>query len=164
MRDFEEVKNKFIKCGDFEWVIDYFDENGEIKVDLFSDVADNLVKNCIKYLTKDDKSNKRKISLNQMRKFYDEILSFQNQIENSTHKLKKFRELLPYIKMQKAKINLAYQKKNVNTNFKRFIDFNIDYIINGYQEDLDKCLKKFNIFVSLFEAVIAYSKGVIKEN
>jgi len=110
------------------------------------------------------KKEEKRLSINQMRKFYDEILSYQIQIENSKNKEEKFRELLPYIKMEKAKANIAYQKKNINTNFKKFIDLNIDYIVDGYDKDLELSLKKFNVFVSLFEAVIAYSKGVIKEN
>ena len=159
-----EKKDKKMKCGEFIWEVEYFDKDGEVKIDLFSDIAEDLVFKCIKFLTSKDRENKRKISINQIRKFYDELLSYQNQIENAKDQREKFRELLPYIKMQKAKVNLAYQKKNVNTNFKRFIDLNIDYIVERYEENLEKSLKKFNIFISLFEAVIAYAKGVIKEN
>ena len=206
-----EKKDKKMKCGDFEWEVNYFSKDGKVDINLFSDVAEGLVTKCIDfgennenavdedyernkngefkcqglkgekngkkfYYGKNEykkdcpKENRKKIkniSLNQMRKFYDEILSYQNQIENAgddNNQLEKFRELLPYIKMQKAKVNLAYQKKNININFKRFIDLNIDYIVDGYGNNLEKCLEKFNIFVSLFEAVIAYSKGVIKEN
>jgi len=168
MRGLEEIKNQMrsdkMRCGNFEWEVNYFDSDGKVNVDLFSDIAENITFRCIKFLTPNDRENKRRISLNQIRKFYDEILSFQTQIENSKDKKEKFRELLPYIKMQKAKVNLAYNKKNVNTNFKNFIEKNIDYIIDGYDKDLEGSLKKFNIFVSLFEAVIAYSKGVILEN
>ncbi|SMC09194.1 type III-A CRISPR-associated protein Csm2 [Nitratiruptor tergarcus] len=162
-----EKKDKKMKCGDFEWEVNYFDVDGKIKVDLFSDIAEKIVFKCIKYLTYDDQSNKRKISINQMRKFYNEILNYQIQINSISYKekkLQKFRELLPLIKMEKAKANIAYQKKNMNTNFKRFIDKNIDYIVEGYDKDLEKSLEKFTIFVSLFEAVIAYAKGVINEN
>ena len=211
MRGLEDIKkqinDKIMECGKYKWEVSYFDENENIKVDLFSDIAENLVKKCIyfgennenvvnedyernkkgefkcigikeilsngkklyygrndykKDCPKENRKRIKNISLNQIRKFYDELLSYQNQIENANNELEKFRELLPYIKMQKAKVNLAYQKKNVNTNFKKFLDLNIDYIIEGYEEDLEKSLKKFNIFVSLFEAVIAYAKGIIE--
>jgi CRISPR type III-A-associated protein Csm2 len=200
MRGLEELRTQIrrekMRCGNFEWEVNYFDNDGKIKVELFSDVAENLVNKCIyfgennenaadedfelnkkgefrckygrnvykKDCPKKDRKRIRNISLNQIRKFYDEILSFQTQIENSENKKEKFRELLPYIKMQKAKVNLAYNKKNVNTNFKDFIEKNIDYVVDGYDRDLESSLKKFNVFVSLFEAVIAYSKGVISEN
>jgi len=186
MRGLEELKKQIrrdkMRCGNFEWEVNYFDNDGKVKVDLFSDVAEKLVE-CLAYISnnngflcrnsnneyrndcpKSQRVKDKKISINQIRKFYDEILSFQTQIENSKNKKEKFRELLPYIKMQKAKVNLAYNKKNVNTNFKNFIEKNIDYVVDGYDRDLEGSLKKFNIFVSLFEAVIAYSKGVISEN
>jgi CRISPR type III-A-associated protein Csm2 len=199
MNGLEKIKK--IKCKNFEFDINYFDNDGNVKVDLFSDIAQNLVDKCFnseylqneegeykcqgikeklpngkkvyygknEYLKDCPKSNrvKEKISLNQMRKFYNEILNYWIQIENindNKERLKKFRELLPLIKMEKAKANIAYQKKNINTNFKKFIDLNIDYIVDGYENDLEKSLEKFKIFVSLFEAVIAYSKGKIKEN
>ena len=170
MNGFEEVKkeaNKKMKCKDFEFSINYFDNDGNIKVDLFSDIANSIVENCIKYLNRDDREKRRKITLNQMRKFYNEILNYWIQLENinnNEEKLKKFRELLPLIKMEKAKANIAYQKKNINTNFKKFIDLNIDYVVDGYEKNLEKLLEKFKIFVSLFESIIAYSKGIIKEN
>jgi len=202
-----EKKDKKMKCGEFIWEVEYFDKDGEVRIDLFSDIAENLIKKCIDFgennknaADEDYKRNKKgefkcigikeilsngkklyygrndykkdcpkenrkrvkNISLNQIRKFYDELLSYQNQIENADNQLEKFRELLPYIKMEKAKVNLAYQKKNVNTNFKRFIDLNIDYVVEGYEKDLEKSLKKFNIFISLFEAIIAYAKGIIE--
>jgi len=209
MQGLEKIKEKIekkenkMKCID--WKVNYFDNEGNINVELLSDIAEKLVNKCIYfgennenaadedfernkngefkckepkfingkkiYYRKDcqikDRKRIKNISLNQMRKFYDELLSYQNQIENAGDEEKqknKFRELLPYIKMQKAKVNLAYQKKNVNTNFKKFIDLNIDYVVDGYKDNLEKSLEKFNIFVSLFEAVIAYSKGVIKDN
>jgi CRISPR type III-A-associated protein Csm2 len=57
--------------------------------------------------------------------------------------------------MLKAKANVAYQRGHINTNFKMFIEGNIDYI----KDDMDK----FNIFVTFFEAVVAYSKGILKD-
>lgn len=167
IRDQIAKKDNKMRCSNFEFEVSYYDNDGKVKVELFSDIAQSIVLKCIKFFTNDDKNNKRRISINQMRKFYNEILNFHiqiNAIKDEKKKLEKYRELLPLIKMEKAKANIAYQKKNINTNFKRFIDKNIDYVVEGYDKDLAKSLEKFTIFVSLFEAVIAYAKGVINEN
>ena len=57
--------------------------------------------------------------------------------------------------MLKAKANVAYQRDVINTNFKRFIDENVDYV--GDDE------KKFRVFCTFFEAVVAYAKGKIRD-
>ena len=133
---------------------DYFD--GEyIKSDLFSEVAQGVV-DCINSFVREDGRDRRgnarkKISSTQIRKFYEEILNLKEIVENG----KDFKEILPYFKMLKAKANVAYQREVINTNFKRFIEENVDYV--GDDE------KKFKIFCTFFEAVVAYAKGKIKD-
>jgi len=78
-------------------------------------------------------------------------LNLKAQFENGIS----FREILPYFRMLKAKANVAYQRDVINTNFKTFIEKNVDYI--GDNEE------KFKIFCTFFEAVVAYSKGTFKE-
>ena len=62
---------------------------------------------------------------------------------------------MPYFKMLKAKANVAYERDVINTNFKKFIEENVDYV--GDDE------KRFKIFCTFFEAVVAYAKGTIKD-
>ena len=57
--------------------------------------------------------------------------------------------------MLKAKANVAYERDVINTNFKKFIEENVDYV--GDDE------KRFKIFCTFFEAVVAYAKGTIKD-
>ena len=128
----------------------YFD--GEyIRADLFSDVAERVV-DCINTPVREDGRDRRgnprkKPSSTQIRKFYEEVLNLKDRLDNG----KDFREILPYFKMLKAKANVAYQRDVINTNFKRFIEENVDYV--GDDEE------KFKVFCTFFEAVVAYAKG-----
>lgn len=149
-----------MSCEKFGFEVNYFDEDGNIKADLFSDYAKDVVDCFIKKATKKDKRfNKRKnreevfkkITSSQIRKFYEEVLNLKDQYELS----KDFKKVLPYFKMLKAKAHIAYERDNINSNFKTFIEKNVDYV--GDDEE------RFKVFCTLFEAVVAYSKGVIKE-
>lgn len=149
-----------MSCEKFRFEVNYFDEDGNIKADLFSDYAKDVVDCFIKKATKKDKRfNKRKnreevfkkITSSQIRKFYEEVLNLKDQYELS----KDFKKVLPYFKMLKAKAHIAYERDNINSNFKTFIEKNVDYV--GDDEE------RFKVFCTLFEAVVAYSKGVIKE-
>ena len=141
-------------CNGFRFEANYY-ENGKIKKDLFSDYAQKVVDCFLVVVNQDDKDRRgklrKKLSYSQIRKFYDEVLNFKNRLDNGED----FLDLLPYFRMLKAKANVAYQRDVVNTNFKTFIDKNVDYI----GEDKEK----FKIFCTFFEAVVAYSKGKFKE-
>ena len=135
-------------------VVEEYFEGKYIRKDLFSDVAEKVVE-CIKTTTREDGRDRRgnpkkRISSTQIRKFYEEVLNLKDQLDNG----KEFREILPYFRMLKAKANVAYERDVINTNFKRFIEENVDYI--GDNEE------KFKIFCTFFEAVVAYSKGKIR--
>ena len=165
----------------------YFDGK-YIRADLFSDVAEKVV-DCIEKVEDDDYDKnkygykcegikeilpdgkeiyygkkeyrkdcpednikiKKNISSTQIRKFYEEVLNLKERLDNG----KDFKEILPYFKMLKAKANVAYQRDVINTNFKRFIEENVDYV--GDDE------KKFRVFCTFFEAVVAYAKGKIRD-
>jgi CRISPR-associated protein Csm2 len=160
-------------CEGYQFRVNYF-EGDEIKADLFSDEAERVVKCFFKknvetdyekkgnkykcknnQLKEDCPRNQRKvkksISSTQIRKFYEEVLNLKAQYDNG----KSFREILPYFRMLKAKANVAYERDVINTNFKRFIEENVDYV--GSDE------KRFKIFCTFFEAVVAYAKGTIKD-
>ena len=142
-------------CENYQFKADYF--NGEyIKDDLFSDEAERVVKCFLsKSVNKDGRDRRgnprKKLSSTQIRKFYEEVLNLKAQYDNG----KSFREILPYFKMLKAKANVAYERDVINTNFKKFIEENVDYV--GDDE------KRFKIFCTFFEAVVAYAKGTIKD-
>ena len=161
-------------CENYQFNVNYYD-GSEIKADLFSDEAERIVRcfladyakrrnkdtNKIEFQCKNNKWSEKcpleerkvisKLTYNQIRKFYDEVLKLKNDYE----KIKSFRKVLPYFRMLKAKANVAFERGNINRNFKIFIEKNVDYI--GDDE------KKFKIFCTFFEAVVAYSKGTFKD-
>jgi len=160
-------------CENYEFRVNYFDGDN-IKEDLFSDEAERVVKCFFKKTMESDyekkgqkykcKNNqwkedcpkhqrkiKKSLSSTQIRKFYEEVLNLKAQYDNG----KDFREILPYFKMLKAKANVAYERDVINTNFKIFIEKNIDYV--GSDEE------RFKIFCTFFEAIVAYAKGTIKD-
>jgi CRISPR type III-A-associated protein Csm2 len=146
-------------CRNYQFKIDYF-EGQHIKKDLFSDEAERIVKCFLNKFTEKDKDRrgkiKKKLSYSQIRKFYDEVLNLKAQLELDKEKdeTEKFRKILPYFRMLKAKASIAYSRDVINTNFKTFIEENVDYV----KEDE----KKFEIFCTFFEAVVAYSKGIFE--
>ena len=144
-------------CENYQFKVNYF-EGEDIKEDLFSDEAERIVKCFLNKNINQDYKEKRgrrqlvkKLSSTQIRKFYEEVLNLKAQVENG----KEFRKILPYFRMLKAKANVAYQRDVINTNFKTFIEKNVDYV--GSDED------RFKIFCTLFEAVVAYAKGTIRD-
>jgi len=142
-------------CENYEFRVNYFDGDN-IKEDLFSDEAKRVVQCFLSKSVKKDGRDRRgnprkKLSPTQIRKFYEEVLNLKAQYENG----KNFREILPYFKMLKAKANVAYERDVINTNFKIFVEKNVDYV--GSDE------KRFKIFCTFFEAIVAYAKGTIKD-
>lgn len=144
-------------CENYRFNVNYF-EGENIKADLFSDEAEKVVKCFInQYINRDFKEHRgrrklvKKLSSTQIRKFYEEVLNLKTQLDNG----KKFDEILPYFKMLKAKANVAYERDVINTNFKTFIEKNVDYV--------DRDENRFKIFCTFFEAVVAYAKGTIRD-
>jgi len=161
-------------CKGYEFKVNYF-EDGEIKADLFSDEAERVVRCFLAEYEKrrnrdtgkiefkckynqwredcpvKDRKVKSKLTYNQIRKFYNEVLRLKSDYEKDNN----FRKILPYFKMLKAKANVAFERGNINKNFKTFIEENVDYV-----EDNEE---RFKIFCTFFEAVVAYSKGTFKD-
>ena len=142
-------------CENYKFEVNYFEneKEGIIKPDLFSDEAKRVVECFISKKFKEKIGKKivvKKLSYSQIRKFYDEVINLKEQLENK----KDFKMILPYFKMLKAKANIAYQRDVINANFKTFIEKNVDYVNDE---------KRFKVFCTFFEAVVAYSKGTIKD-
>jgi len=145
-------------CEEYRFNVEYFDSDGNIRADLFSEEAERIVKCFISKSSSADyqerrgrRQLKKKISSSQIRKFYEELLNLKTKLDHGS----KFQEILPYFKMLKAKAHVAFERDVINANFKTFIEKNVDYV--GEDE------KRFKIFCTLFEAVVAYAKGTIKE-
>jgi len=145
----------------FKFDVNYYEDekNGIIKKDLFSEFAENVVTNFLDKKVDDDyktdrrgkKKLSKKLTYTQLRKFYEEVLNLKQRLENGED----YKKILPYFKMLKAKANVAYEREVINTNFKTFIEKNVDYV--------DDNENRFKVFCTFFEAVVAYAKGVIKD-
>jgi CRISPR-associated protein Csm2 len=112
----------------------------QIDPEIFSLVADKLAKTI--YEEGSGTGNKP----TQIRKFYDEVVRFDNIIKTNPAE---FNAMLPYLKMLNAKAAYAMGRDLVSKGFK-------DFISNSLKQISDR--DDFNVFASLFEAFMGYYK------
>lgn len=117
----------------------------KIDPDLFSSRAELLAKEIL-----EESSNKTN-KLTQIRKFYDEILRFNNIVKTNPNE---FDNLLPYLKMLNAKAAYAMGRDLVSKGFKDFISTSL-YQVNDKDD--------FEVFSELFEAFIGYYKFYVEK-
>ena len=86
----------------------------------------------------------------QLRKFYNDVKNLEMRWENSQDKEKAFREILPMIKLLKAKAAYANKRTLVPESFKSWIWENVDMINE---------MKDFKAFLLFFEAVVGFCYG-----
>lgn len=92
----------------------------------------------------------RQITSAQLRRFYGDVKNLEMRLENSADKDKAFSEILPMIKLLKAKAAYAKSRGLVPDNFKDWIWENVD-MING--------IRDFKAFLLYFEAVVGFCYG-----
>ncbi|MGI6681145.1 MAG: type III-A CRISPR-associated protein Csm2 [Bdellovibrionota bacterium] len=125
----------------------YDDKNNKkIRSTLFSDVAEGKAK-CI---ADDRKKSAKDIDKqSQIRKFFDELLKYNDIVNNSDNKEAKFDECLPLVNMIVAKAAYARGRNLISINFYNFLK-NIIGQIKDYKD-----LKNATLF---FESFIAFYK------
>ena len=93
------------------------------------------------------------ISRNQLRNFYGEVKSLERRLEVQGEK--DWKNILPLIKMLKAKVKYASAKassvQNVPESFAQFIEKSVNKI---------NTTKEFKEFCLIFEAVVGYIYGM----
>jgi CRISPR-associated protein, csm2 family len=95
----------------------------EKSAEIFSDIAQRAAKHI--------KTNKNLNKTTQLRKFYDELAMWNDRVQLvRENKEGKFQELMPFIKMLKAKVAYAEGRKNVDKNFSDIFNRCIDQINN----------------------------------
>ena len=95
----------------------------EKSAEIFSDIAQRAAKHI--------KTNKNLNKTTQLRKFYDELAMWNDRVQLvRENKAGKFQELIPFIKMLKAKVAYAEGRKNVDKNFSDIFNRCIDQISN----------------------------------
>ncbi|HIJ96299.1 MAG TPA: type III-A CRISPR-associated protein Csm2 [Desulfuromonadales bacterium] len=118
-----------------------------INMDLMSDDAQKWALKVSKagLNAKGDKLEKNKIS--QLRKFYDEAIRLSAFIKDGED----YRNIIPYIKMLKAKAAYAEGRKLVTTEFN-------DFITRAIAEVKVDDTASFELFLSFFEAFMGFYK------
>jgi len=120
-----------------------------INQNLFSSHAEEWAKKvCESGLV--EKRGKKKLEKNkasQIRKFYDEVLKFSNDIKSGED----FKLILPYLKMLNAKAAYAEGRKLITNEFKIFVKLSVEQITEDNP-------KTFELFSSFFEAFMGYYK------
>ncbi|WP_052119386.1 type III-A CRISPR-associated protein Csm2 [Gallibacterium anatis] len=97
-------------------------------ITIFSDIADECAKS-IRIYEKDGKSKvKIKNKTTQIRKFYDELSIWNERVQQAKDQEAKFKELLPFIKMLKAKVAYAKGRENIDQSFVDVFNKAIDEI------------------------------------
>ncbi|MDE5833088.1 MAG: type III-A CRISPR-associated protein Csm2 [Desulfovibrio sp.] len=86
----------------------------------------------------------------QLRRFYGDVKRLETRWLNSAEKKKTFSEILPMIKLLKAKSAYAYKRDLVPDSFREWIWDNVDQI---HEE------KDFKAFLLYFEAVVGFCYG-----
>lgn len=125
------------------------DNISEIKfpAEFGSGIFDRVAEDAAKAI-KNNKNNKR----TQLRKFYDELIMWNERVQSSTSsKNEKYSELEPFIKMLKAKVAYAKGRGHVDEEFQKIFNQCIDQIKDP------KTLLHAKLFM---EAVIGYSRAL----
>lgn len=114
--------------------------------EIFSDIAQRAAKHI--------KTNKNVNKTTQLRKFYDELAMWNDRVQLvRENKQGKFQELMPFIKMLKAKVAYAEGRKHVDKSFSEVFNRCIDQINNV------ETLRDAKLFM---EAVMGFCK--LEEN
>lgn len=109
---------------------------------IFSDIAEQAAKKI--------KSNKNANNTTQLRKFYGELAMWNDRVQlYKTDRNAKLEELLPFIKMMKAKVAYAKARGHIDDNFLTIFSRCIDQITSV------ETLKDAKLFM---EAVMGYCK------
>jgi CRISPR-associated protein Csm2 len=118
----------------------------ELKSGIFSDIAEKAAG---KVNDPSGKRNKRA----QLRRFYDELVMWNDSVQQAEKRDEKYNELVPFIKMLKAKVVYAKGREHVDETFKMFFSHCIDQITSA------KTLKHCKLFM---EAFMGYYKALDK--
>lgn len=117
---------------------------------IFSDIAEETAK-----LVKGDDRN-RKNNRTQLRRFYDELVMWNERVQQEQGKEKreeKYKELEPFIKMLKAKVVYANGREHVDETFAALFSHCIGKV------DSPKSLKHCQLFM---EAFMGYYRALDK--
>ncbi len=120
-----------------------FTQDGTIDKNLFNTKAERIAT----VLAQADKDTN---SYTQIRRFYDEVNDFFEEIEASADKESAFKIREPLILMLNSKVSYALGRKKVDQNFVNFIKYGLEQV-----EDAGS----FKTFKLLFEAMMGFLRA-----
>lgn len=131
----------------------YYDDAGNLRAGLLDEQAKQDAESFVQVNNKKDKLN-----ANQLRRFYNECknlekkFSFARQKQSAESSQAAFLQVLPLIKMVKAKVSYAANPSNpkIPRKFSEWLNRSIDGVENE---------KDFEAFLLSFEAVVGYCYG-----
>jgi CRISPR-associated protein Csm2 len=119
------------------------DFGSEINAELFGDIAQAKARLVAAAAKQDGRKNKS----TQLRRFYDELVMWNDRVQTETtpeKKAAKYTELAPYIKMLNAKVAYAKGREHVDDNFVAIYSRCIKQIQNA------ETLKQGKLFIEAF--------------
>lgn len=124
--------------------------NPELVTTLAEDWADKFVPRRDKRTYQSPPGKQIKLNTAQLRRFYGEVKRLELRWQNSENKPQTFLEILPMIKLLKAKAAYANKRELVPESFKEWIWQNVDLIREA---------RDFTAFLLYFEAVVGFCYG-----
>jgi len=132
------------EVNSFEYISFKKDDDGNLPSNLFCDFAQQAAK--------DIAGNGNKFTGNkptQLRRFFDEIIMWNEKLNQCDDKEKKFNEYLPFIRMLNAKAAYAKGRKLINDDFVTLLSHCINQV---------KTADDFYILKLFFEAFMGFYK------
>ena len=151
--DADELSETLLK-SDNRYVKQIQIQDVKIAEKLFDDTAERIAKT---FIGKNSSGKKDYVSSSQLRKFFDEIKSFEKYFVSTGES--KWEEKKPYIKMIKSKVAYAVARKGVKEGVYKNLE---KFIIDGINQIKEE--KDYFTFLSLFEAVYGFYCQVLLDN
>ncbi len=131
--------------------IEFYDEKGQVKDNLYSDVAENIAKKMVYSFSAGKRDKVNGVSRSQLRKLFDEFKRLQKILKEKDN----WDELYPQVKLIKSKVAyaIARAKKNSRGVDKQYDELN-KFLVSGINSIKTK--KDFFVFCTLFEAVYGF--------
>lgn len=128
-------------------MVEYY-KDGAIHPELVTKMAQNAAQSFFS-------GPRDELKASQLRKFYGDVKTLELRYKNSTNKKSAFQEILPLIKLLKAKSAYANSREVIPATFKNWIWENVDSISSE---------KDFLAFLLYFEAVVGFCHGLKGKN
>lgn len=127
----------------------FYTEDNTVKLDLFDKTAESIAES---FTGKDNRGNVFGVSKTQLRRLFDEVKRFEQNLDGSPETWKKH---YPYIRMIKSKVSYNVARAIEKSRFEVDVYKKLSaFITEGI--NLVKTEDDYRVFVTLFEAVYGF--------